>query len=119
MLKRVGILADLTSRHAGSTPVIMVSIFSLLLFLVLGPVFKFSAEYQIFGNTIMSAASYVMLFVIQHSQNRDGRVLHIKMDAIIRALENSDRRALGIEHLPVEDLDDLVVRMLSWPCSLP
>ncbi len=106
-LGRVGKTADLVSKWAGSSLVVSISLLTLILFFILGPFFNFSIGYQLVSNTFMSAVSYLMLFVLQHTQVREGKVLQLKLDALLHAMENADKRLISSEDLSEEELDVL------------
>jgi low affinity Fe/Cu permease len=100
-------MSNQIAKKAGSPLVVIVSIWSLGIFLILGPVFRFSSEYQLVANTFMSAVSYLMLFILQHTQNREGRVLQLKLDVILKALE-ADEHFSGCEDLSDIEIEDLI-----------
>lgn len=74
----------------GSIKAIKLANLSILLFLIGGFLFHFSESYQIIWNTFMSAVSYIMLFMIQHTQNEDTKVLHEKIDTIKKQTADKD-----------------------------
>ena len=64
---------------------------------VTGPVFDFSATWQLFINTVTTIITFLMVFVIQASQNRDSKALHLKLDEVIRAVEGARNELIGTE----------------------
>ncbi len=112
MLKVVGNVSDQVSKGAGSPLIVSLSVCSLGVFLVIGPVFRFSTEYQLVANTFMSAVSYLMLFVLQHTQNRETNVLHLKLDAALQELR-ADGRFVGCEDLSEKEIEELVFLVRS------
>lgn len=110
MFQRVQRWARAASRQAGSPLVITVSTLSLAVFLAAGPYFQFSTGYQLVANTFMSAVSYVMIFILQCTQNREDRVLQIKLNEILRALPYADKSMIDIEDLSDADLESLSAR---------
>ena len=62
-----------------------------------GPIFKFSDTWQLIVNTGTTVFTYLMLFVLQHGQNRGEDALHAKLDEIIKALPKADNKLRGIE----------------------
>lgn len=98
----------------GSTSAIYAAFGSLVVFLAGGLVLGFSDTYQLLANTFMSAVSYVMLFLIQHTQNHDTRAIQLKLDAIIHSIEKADNKFLAIEEMEEEQLAALHERFKKW-----
>ena len=71
-----------------------------------GPVFHFSDTWQLVINTGTTIVTFLMVFLIQNTQNRDGAAIQAKLDELIRA-SAAQNRYIGIEHLTEEELDDL------------
>lgn len=83
--------------------------FGLALFLVLawgaaGPVFAYSETWQLLANTGTTIITFLMLFILQSSQNRDGRAVQAKLDELIRAVDAADDRLRGVEEREEADL---------------
>lgn len=72
-----------------------------------GPFFHYSDTWQLVINTGTSLITFLMVFLIQSSQNRDTAALQIKLDELIRAVRPADNSLLNLEQLEEEDLDDL------------
>lgn len=108
VMKKVGHFADFTAKKAGSPMVVSLSIGTLVLFLGIGPYFHFSESYQIVANTYMSAVSYLMIFVLQHNQNKENKVLHMKLNAILGNRFDPEHELIGIEDLTVEEIDEMI-----------
>lgn len=94
----------------GSIHAIILAILSLVAFCVLGIIYNFDSYSQILMNTIMSAISYIMLFIIQHTQNHDTAALQLKLDELILHINTADNRMIGVESLGEEELARLVER---------
>jgi low affinity Fe/Cu permease len=67
--------------------------------------FGFGTDYQIWVNTGTTIVTFLMVFIIQNTQNRDNEAIHVKLDELIRAVEKARNEAIGIEHLSKEELD--------------
>ncbi|MEP7174146.1 MAG: low affinity iron permease family protein, partial [Aestuariivirga sp.] len=72
-----------------------------------GPYFGFSANWQMVVNTVTTIATFLMVFVIQNSQNRDGLALQIKLDEIIRAVGTAENSLIDLEDRSHEELDQI------------
>lgn len=72
-----------------------------------GPLFGFSDTWQLVINTTTTIVTFLMVFLIQNTQNRDNAAIQAKLDEIIRA-SDSDNKFIGIEHLSDEELEDIL-----------
>lgn len=73
--------------------------------IVTGPLFGFSDTWQLIINTGTTIVTFLMVFLIQNAQNRDGSAIQAKLDELIRALHGARNEFIGIEHLTEADLD--------------
>lgn len=88
----------------GSGPAILAALVFLLAWLCTGPLLGFSNTWQLIINTSTTIITFLMVFVIQNSQNRDSRATATKLDAILQSLEGVDDRLVGLEELPEADI---------------
>lgn len=72
-----------------------------------GPFFEFTASWQMVVNTVTTIAPFLMVFVIQNSQNRDGLALQIKLDEIIRAIGKAQNSFIDMEDRSQDELDQI------------
>ena len=72
-----------------------------------GPFFKFSETWQLVINTGTTIVTFLMVFLIQNTQNRDARAMHLKLDELIRAIENADEQLIRAEDETDEELATL------------
>ena len=70
-----------------------------------GPYFKYSDTWQLVVNTATTIVTFLMVFLIQNTQNRDARAIHLKLDEIIRSIERAHNEMIQIERLSDEELD--------------
>jgi low affinity Fe/Cu permease len=72
---------------------------------ILGPIFKYSDSWQLVINTGTTIVTFLMVFLIQNTQNRDGKALQIKLSELILALEAANNKIAAIENASPEELD--------------
>ena len=72
-----------------------------------GPIFNFSNTWQLFINTGTTVATFLMVFVIQNSQNTDSAAVQLKLDELIRAVSTAKNSRLSVENLDQQDLDGI------------
>jgi len=79
----------------------------ILVWLLTGPTFHFSDTWQLIINTATTIITFLMVFVIQNTQNRDAKAVHLKLDEIIRAIKGARNELVDLEELSDEDLKKL------------
>ena len=99
--------AKLASHAAGRPITFMVALGVILVWLITGPIFDFSDTWQLIINTGTTIITFLMVFLIQNTQNRDQEALQIKLDEIIRSMENAHTVLLDLEELDEEELDKI------------
>lgn len=86
--------------HAMGQPLaFIISTLLVILWAVAGPVFHYSDTWQLVINTATTVLTFLAVFLIQNSQNRDGAAIQAKLDEILRSLDNARDQFVGIEHL--------------------
>src|SRR5947199_3888508 len=78
-----------------------------LVWLLTGPTFQFSDTWQLVINTATTVVTFLMVFLIQNTQNRDAKVVHLKLDELIRALKSARNELVDLEDLSDEELKKL------------
>lgn len=100
-------LSEEISKITGHYGSFLIAITFIIIWSLSGPFFNYSDTWQLIVNTTTTIITFLMVFLIQNSQNRDSCALHTKVDELIDALKNADERVIGIEHLPLEELKKL------------
>lgn len=95
------------SGYVGSAYAFAAAMAIVLLWLATGPVFGYSDTWQLVINTGTTIVTFLMVFVIQNTQNRDSKALHLKLDELICAVELARVELVDIEDRPEEELDRL------------
>jgi low affinity Fe/Cu permease len=103
--KSFAVFASKVSKWTGSSAVFSVAALSIVAWAMCGPFFGFSPEWQMVVNTGTTICTFLMVFVIQNSQNRDGLALQIKLDEIIRAVGTAQNSMIDLEDLSEVELD--------------
>ena len=72
-----------------------------------GPMFKFSDTWQLIINTGTTIVTFLMVFLIQNTQNRDAKAVHLKLDELIRSIQGARNKLIDLEEMSDEELDNL------------
>jgi low affinity Fe/Cu permease len=99
--------AQWTSQQCGRASTFAAACVVIVLWAVTGPMFQYSDTWQLIINTGTTIVTFLMVFLIQNTQNRDSAVLHLKLDELIRVTESARNRLLDLEDLTEEDLKRL------------
>src|SRR5688500_6634485 len=96
--------ATYTARLAGKPWTFLLCLAVVIVWAVTGPMFGFSATWQLIINTGTTIVTFLMVFLIQNTQNRDGAAIQAELDELIHAVRNADERFIGIERLSDKEL---------------
>jgi len=83
------------------------AVFVILVWILTGPTFHFSDTWQLIINTATTIITFLMVFLIQNTQNRDAKAVHLKLDEMIRALKGARNKLVDLEDLSDEELKKL------------
>jgi low affinity Fe/Cu permease len=98
--------ANYTAKVAGSPFVFVLAVASVVIWLFTGPIFGYSDTWQLVMNTWTNVVCFLMVFLIQNSQNRDSAAMQVKLDELIRS-SSAKNSFVGIEHLTENEIDKL------------
>jgi low affinity Fe/Cu permease len=101
------VFAHRSSVMLGSAWAFTGAVFVILIWLLTGPTFHFSDTWQLIINTATTIITFLMVFLIQNTQNRDAKAMHLKLDELIRALKGARNQLVDLEDLSDEDLKNL------------
>jgi low affinity Fe/Cu permease len=93
------------AQWAGTSSVFVIAVLVVAIWAVLGPVFNYSDTWQLVINTGTTIVTFLMVFLIQNTQNRDTKALQVKLSELILALEAANNRIAAIENASPEELD--------------
>ena len=101
------VFARKTSNVLGSAWVFVLALLIIVIWAVTGPTFHYSDTWQLIINTGTTIVTFLMVFLIQNTQNRDAKAVHLKLDEIIRAIKGARNELVDLENLSDEDLAKL------------
>jgi low affinity Fe/Cu permease len=103
-------LARSAARVAGHPGVFSLAVVTVLVWIATGPFFNFSDTWQLVINTGTTIITFLMVFLIQNSQNRDTMAIHLKLDELVRAIHAAQNSMLNLDDLEEKELEVLLQR---------
>ena len=104
MLERFSLKA---TKATGTSGAFVIALAVLIVWGVSGPLFHFSDTWQLFINTGTTIVTFLMVFLIQRTQNKDALAIHLKLNEIVSAIEGASNRLVDVEDLTEEDIEIL------------
>jgi low affinity Fe/Cu permease len=105
MRKYFNLWATKTSTAAGQPLTFIVAVGVIVIWALSGPLFQYSDTWQLVINTGTTIITFLMVFLIQNSQNRDGAAMQAKLDELLRAVDKAREQFIGIEHLTDQQIE--------------
>ena len=99
--------AQAASQAVGSSWTFILAVMIILVWALTGPMFRYSDTWQLVINTGTTIITFLMVFLIQNTQNRDAKAIHLKLDELIRAVEGARTHLVELEELSDEELERL------------
>jgi low affinity Fe/Cu permease len=98
-------IANVIAMAAGKPLTFIVALAIILVWAITGPIFHYSDTWQLIINTGTTIVTFLMVFLIQNSQNRDGAAMQAKLDELLRSVEQARDKFIGIEHLTDTEIE--------------
>ena len=99
--------AKSAARYCGRPRVFVLAVLVIAIWIVTGPIFGFSDTWQLVINTGTTIITFLMVFLIQNTQNRDNDILHIKIDELLRVSKDAQNAVLSLDGLDRKELEKL------------
>ena len=99
--------ANMVARVTGRPLTFLACCALVLIWALSGPAFHFSDTWQLVINTGTTIVTFLMVFLIQNTQNRESAALHAKLDELIRAVEKAENRYIGLERRSEAEIEEL------------
>ena len=100
-------MAQWTAAHAGRASTFCVALAAIVIWALSGPIFGWSDTWQLIINTATTVVTFLMVFLIQNTQNRDAKAMHLKLDELIRAVKGARNQLVDLENLSDDELKKL------------
>ncbi len=97
--------ARVTSLWTGSAAAFGLAVATILVWIITGPLFHYSDTWQLVINTGTTIITFLMVFLIQNSQNRDSKLIQLKLDELIRAIEGAETALIRMDEMDEEELE--------------
>lgn len=102
--------ASKTAAGMGKPSAFLIALAAVIVWAVSGPFFHYSDTWELVINTATTIVTFLMVFLIQNTQNRESHALHLKLDELILSLKHADNKMIDIENLAEEELEELACK---------
>jgi low affinity Fe/Cu permease len=99
--------AGWTAHASGRPGTFILAVVVVLGWAITGPIFHYSDTWQLVINTGTTIITFLMVFLIQNTQNRDGLAIQVKLDELVRAIETANNKFVGIETLTEDEVEEI------------
>jgi low affinity Fe/Cu permease len=99
--------AQKTSQVVGSSWAFILAVLMIVIWGLTGPLFHYSDTWQLVINTSTTIITFLMVFLIQNTQNRDAKAIHLKLDELLKGVEGARTRLVDLEDLSDDELEAL------------
>ena len=107
---RFALFANTCSTYLGSRWAFAAAIGVIVVWGITGPIYRYSDTWQLVINTGTTIVTFLMVFLIQNTQNRDARAINLKLNELIESIKSAKNEMIDIEHLSDDELDVLAAR---------
>lgn len=101
------VIAEKAAKIIGSPYAFVIAAAAVIIWAISGPFFDYSDTWQLIINTSTTIITFLTVFLIQNTQNRDTEALHIKLDELLRATKGAKRKLMDLEELSEAELDEI------------
>ena len=98
-------IAERAAHAVGSYWAFLIALLTVVVWALTGPYFKYSDTWQLFINTGTTVITFLMVFLIQNTQNRESRIVALKLDELLRGVEGARTGLVELDHMSDEDLE--------------
>jgi low affinity Fe/Cu permease len=99
-------IATAIAHHSGRPITFLLAALIIIMWAVTGPIFGYSDTWQLIINTGTTIITFLMVFIIQNTQNRDGAAIQAKLDELIR-VSSAQNTLIGVEHLTIDEISEI------------
>ncbi|HUP59333.1 MAG TPA: low affinity iron permease family protein [Thermoanaerobaculia bacterium] len=107
MSKALSRFAGAVTKWAGSNWGFTTAVTVIIVWAVTGPIFRFSNTWQLVINSVTTIVTFLMVFLIQRAQNKDGMAIQVKLNELVAAIDGASNRLIDVEDLSEEELETL------------
>jgi low affinity Fe/Cu permease len=104
--------SEAVAHYVGTWWAFVLSVAVVVLWAITGPLFNYSDTWQLVINTATTVITFWLVFIIQYTQNRDNKALHLKLDALVEAEPKVSNELISIEKMTDEEIEEVYKRIL-------